>query len=192
MVLRFGRFYAADSDQALALVQSARRGVLLDVGSEEIYSPMIDADDAAAAVVAALAAPSGTYDVVDEPTTRLEQTATLASAVGRRRLLHAPRWFRPTKATFLAASQRVSNTAFRDATGWRPSSPTVREGYAKMTRELRVDPALPGLHPTHVVVARGDRDSCSVCRRSSRRVRSTTTSRSAGAGSRWTAATTST
>ncbi len=145
VVLRFGRFYAPDSDQARATVQAARRGLLLDVGSQEIFFPMIDADDAASAVVAALDAPAGTYDVVDEPTTRREQTAALASAVGRRHLLHAPGRFTPKKGAYLGASQRVSNAAFRDATGWRPSSPTVREGYAKMARELRVDPALPGL-----------------------------------------------
>jgi nucleoside-diphosphate-sugar epimerase len=145
VVLRFGRFYAPDSDQAVALMHAARRGMLLDIGSERIYYPMIDADDAASAVVAALGAESGTYDVVDEPTTRREQTMALAASVGRRRLLHAPAWFVPKKADYLGASQRVSNAAFRDATGWRPMSPTVREGYAKMARELRIDPALPGV-----------------------------------------------
>jgi nucleoside-diphosphate-sugar epimerase len=145
VVLRFGRFYAPDSDQAVAMMHAARRGMLLDIGSEQIYFPMIDADDAASAVVAALGAASGTYDVVDEPTTRREQTKALAASVGRRRLLHAPAWFAPKKADYLVASQRVSNAAFREATGWRPMSPTVREGYTKMARELRVDPALPGV-----------------------------------------------
>jgi nucleoside-diphosphate-sugar epimerase len=144
VVLRFGRFYAPDSDQASATVHAARRGFLLDVGRDRIYFPMIDADDAASAVVAALDAPSGTYDVVDEPTTRHEQMLALAGSVGRRRLWHAPGWLVPKKAGYLGASQRVSSAAFRDATGWRPSSPTVREGYAKMARELHVDPALPG------------------------------------------------
>jgi hypothetical protein len=144
VVLRFGRFYAPDSDQASAIVHAARRGFLLDVGRDAIYFPMIDADDAAAAVVAALDAASGTYDVVDEPTTRHEQMLALAASVGRRRLWHAPGWFVPKKAGYLGASQRVSNAAFRAATGWRPFSPTVREGYAKMARELHVDPVLPG------------------------------------------------
>ncbi len=76
--------------------------MLLDIGSERIYFPMIDADDAASAVVAALGAASGTYDVVDEPTTRREQTLALAASVGRRRLLHAPAWFVPKKADYLA------------------------------------------------------------------------------------------
>ena len=146
VVLRFGRFYAPDSDQAVALVHAARRGMLLDIGSARIYF----AHDRrrrrgfGRGRRARRAAP-GTYDVVDEPTTRREQTMALAASVGRRRLMHAPAWFVPKKADYLGASQRVSNAAFRDATGWRPMSPTVREGYAKMARELRVDPALPGL-----------------------------------------------
>jgi nucleoside-diphosphate-sugar epimerase len=144
IVLRFGRFYAPDSDQALAMMQSARRGMLLDVGDPETYFPMIDADDAASAVVAALDAPSGTYDVVDEPTQRSQQAEALAAAVGRRRLWHAPSWMAPKKANYLAASQRVSNRAFREATGWRLSSPSVRSGYRKLAQSLRIEPALPG------------------------------------------------
>lgn len=144
VVLRFGRFYAPDSDQALATMEYARRGVLLDVGDPESYFPLIDADDAAAAVVAALAAPAGVYDVVDEPLPRAEQSAALAAAVGRRRLRSAPGWTTPKKAAYLAASQRVSNRAFRDATGWRLSSPDVRSGYRKLAQALRIEPALPG------------------------------------------------
>jgi nucleoside-diphosphate-sugar epimerase len=144
VVLRFGRFYAPESDQALAMMQSARRGMLLDLGDPDSYFPMIDADDAASAVVAALDAPAGTYDIVDEPTQRREQAAALAAAVARRRLWHAPGWMAPKKANYLAASQRVSNRAFREATGWRLSSPSVRSGYRKLAQSLRIEPALPG------------------------------------------------
>ena len=114
VVLRFGRFYAPDSDYATAMVQAARRGLVLDVGGADTYAPMIDADDAATAVVAALDAPAGTYDIVDDdPLTRADQSAALAAAVGRRRLWRAPRWAAPSKASYLTASQRVSNQAFR-------------------------------------------------------------------------------
>ncbi len=133
VVLRFGRFYAPESDQALATLQLARRGLMLDSGAADSYTPVIDADDAAAAVVAALDAPAGTYDVVDdEPLTRAEQGAALAAAVGRRRLRRAPRWAAPKTSSHLAASQRVSNRAFRAATVWRPASPNVRVGYRKL------------------------------------------------------------
>ncbi|HWS47866.1 MAG TPA: NAD(P)-dependent oxidoreductase [Acidimicrobiia bacterium] len=145
VVLRFGRFYAPDSEQTRATVQAARRGILLDVGRADGYSPVIDADDAAAAVVAALDAPAGTYDIVDdEPLTRGEQARALAAAVGRRRLWSAPRFATPKVAAFLAASQRVSNARFRGTTSWRPSSPSVLEGFLKLVRTLRIEPALPG------------------------------------------------
>jgi nucleoside-diphosphate-sugar epimerase len=145
VVLRFGRFYAPEADQSVALVNWARRGLLLDVGGADIYSPVIDADDAAAAVLRALDAPAGTYDVVDsEPLRRAEQTAALAAAVGRRRLRIPPKWLAPKNARYLSASQRVSSRAFQDATGWRPLSPSVREGYRKIVRERGVEPALPG------------------------------------------------
>jgi nucleoside-diphosphate-sugar epimerase len=145
VVLRFGRFYAPDSDQAAAMVRTARRGVRLDVGDDDSYAPVIDADDVASAVVAALDAPAGTYDIVDdEPLTRAEQSLALAAAVGRRRLWSAPRWTTPQSAGFLAASQRVSNERFRAATGWRPGSRSVRVGFPKLVRELGVEPALRG------------------------------------------------
>ena len=145
VVLRFGRFYAPDSDQAAATMQAARHGLVFDVGGSDTYTPMIDADDAASAVVAALDAPAGTYDVVDdEPFTRAEQAAALAASVGRRRLWRAPKWAFPQRASYLAASQRVSNRAFRDATDWRPSSPNLRLGYRKLVQAMRIEPALPG------------------------------------------------
>jgi nucleoside-diphosphate-sugar epimerase len=145
IVLRFGRFYAADSDQAAAIVRGARRGLLLDLGASDTYAPVIDADDVASAVVAALDAPAGTYDVVDdEPLTRAEQSRALAAAIGRRRLWSPPRWATPQRASYLAASQRVSNEQFRSATGWRPASRSVRIGFPKLVRELHVEPALRG------------------------------------------------
>src|SRR5207302_8057453 len=129
---------------ASATVQAARGGLVLDMGGGHSYAPMIDADDAASAVVAALDAPAGTYDIVDdEPFTRAEQSAALASAVGRRRLRRAPKWAAPKRASYLAASQRVSNRAFREAADWRPSSPNVRDGYRKLVRAMRIEPVLP-------------------------------------------------
>jgi nucleoside-diphosphate-sugar epimerase len=145
VVLRFGRFYAPDSDQVRALVQAARRGVAGDFGPADSYLPQIDADDVATAVVAALDAPSGVYDVVDdEPMTRGQQDRALAAAVGRRRLWRGPAWLRPKIAGYLVASQRVSNRRFRDATGWKPSSPSMREGYRKLVTGLGIKPPIPG------------------------------------------------
>jgi nucleoside-diphosphate-sugar epimerase len=145
VVLRFGRFYAPESDQMRTVVRAARLGVAADLGPGDSYAPMIDADDAASAVVAALVAPAGVYDIVDdEAMTRSAQADALARAVGRRRLWRAPRFAMPKIASYLAASQRVSNARFREAASWRPGSPSVREGFAKLVRELAIEPALAG------------------------------------------------
>jgi len=146
VVLRFGRFYAPDSDQIEAIVRGARRGLLVDLGSGDAYAPWIDADDVASAVVAALDAPAGVYDVVDdEPLQRSEQAKVLARAVGRRRLWRAPAWMAPRRASHLAASQRVSNQRFKDATGWQPSSPSIRIGFPGSSRACGSSPRCPAL-----------------------------------------------
>src|SRR5690606_5654210 len=71
--LRFGMFYAPDSHHVIDASAWARRGMSMEIGELSAYKSMIHADDAAAAVVAALGAPAGTYNVVEnEPITRRE------------------------------------------------------------------------------------------------------------------------
>ena len=146
VVLRFGRFYAADSSHSEAMVRAGRLGVALDVGGAKGYAPIIDADDAASAVVAALDVPAGIFDIVDDvPLERGEQDRALAQAVGRRRLRRAPQWITPRITSHLSGSQRVSNRRFRELTSWRPASPSANEGWTKVVGQLRVEPALPGV-----------------------------------------------
>jgi hypothetical protein len=123
----------------------ARRGLSVEFGAPDAYAPAIDADDVASAVVAALGAPAGVYDIVDdEPLTRAERDDALARAVGRRRLWRAPAWLMPKAANDLGRSRRVSNQRFRAATGWEPSSPSRRAGMRKVVREGFFEPALSG------------------------------------------------
>jgi nucleoside-diphosphate-sugar epimerase len=146
VVLRFGTFQAGESAHTHAVLAAARRGVLFDVVPPEGYLPTIDADDAAAAVVAALAAPAGVYDVVDEPVTRAEYARALAAAVGRSRL-HGGGVVRRVagkRAGPLASSQRVSGTRFTDATGWRPRCRTVADAIAKAAVESGLGRSLAG------------------------------------------------
>ena len=143
VVLRFGEFIAPDSDHTLTVLRSARLGIAAEPGRPEGWFPSIGADDAASAVVAALEAPSGTYDVVnDEPLTRGETRSVLAAAVGRRRLFTMPIAKRVVGP--LADSQRVSNRRFRDATGWAPRMTGLRDGWPETTRAAGIEPALNG------------------------------------------------
>jgi UDP-glucose 4-epimerase len=116
VVLRFGLFMGPDSGFTRAALETARGGDSAAVGPLDAYRPMLWLEDAAAAIVAAMHAPAGTYNVADaDPPTNGEVDAALAAAVGVRAL-------RPTEPQDgpLARSQRVSTRRLRDATGWAP------------------------------------------------------------------------
>ena len=90
------------------------------------------ADDAGSAVVAALTAPAGTYDVADdEPVTHAEADRIVAPRLGIGRLRRVP----PKLLTVnpgvaaVAASLRISHRRFTEATGWTPSVPSIRDGW---------------------------------------------------------------
>jgi len=132
IVLRFGQFYAPEATHTLLMVRAARRGWAMLPGDDDAYAPLIQADDAAAAVVSSLDAPSGTYNVVDdEPMTRATWASTLAHAVGRTRLRRIPKLAQKMaarRAPNMVSSQRVSNAAFKRATGWTPRHASFRDG----------------------------------------------------------------
>ena len=140
VVLRFGFFYGAGAQHTDDMVRLARRRVASQLGPSEVYWPSIHLDDAAAAVVAALGAPAGTYNVVDDeavPVAELYQA--LATAFG----LKAPRVtmravakLAGSKADLYQRSQRVSNARFRAATEWAPAYPSVREGWQQVAHEM--------------------------------------------------------
>jgi nucleoside-diphosphate-sugar epimerase len=140
VVLRFGRFYGPDSDYTRAQLTAARLGLSAELGRADGYQPVIELDDAAEAVVAALTARAGTYDVVDDtPVTRREIDEAVAAAVGARQLRRPGdamvRGAGPG-AEMMTRSMRVSNAVFRAETGWAPAVPSVREGWSAVVREL--------------------------------------------------------
>jgi nucleoside-diphosphate-sugar epimerase len=135
VILRFGLFYAADSAQTQFQLKTARRGVAGIPGPKDKYQSFIHVDDAAAAVVAALAAPSGIYNVTEsEPLRREDANAALAAALGVKRAITIPGLTRlgGSKTENFNRSVRVSSQRFRDATGWQPAFPSPREGWAQV------------------------------------------------------------
>ena len=140
VVLRFASFYGPDSSHTADVLRFARRGWGTTPGPRDGYLSSISIDDAAAAVVvAATEAPAGTYNVVDdEPLTRQVFDEVLAAAVGRTGLRPVPNLavrLLGDKLDHVVRSQRMSNRALRDATGWRPAYPSVREGLAAVVSE---------------------------------------------------------
>lgn len=132
IVLRFAMFYGPDSTHTIDGVKAARRRIAPFPGDPDGYLSSIHTDDAATAVLAALDAPPGTYNVGDdEPVTRRTHADILADALGRPRLRIVPRAVARlggSKAELLTRSQRVSNRRFRQVTPWVPAYPSVRDG----------------------------------------------------------------
>lgn len=137
VTLRMGAFYDATSSQSQEMIRAARMGVSPTFGRDDAYQPLIWVDDAAQAVVVALKAPSGVYDVADdEPLTRGELRAVIARAAGRPTLWRIPNVVTyailGVTASTLMRSQRVSNARFKAATGWTPEVPSAREGWTRI------------------------------------------------------------
>jgi UDP-glucose 4-epimerase len=125
VVLRFGMFIGPDSGLSLSDVEAARAGISPSLGRRDAYLPTVWLDDAATAVVAALGAPAGTYNVADtDPPTRGEIDAALAAVVGRTGLRPALEEV-PAELEPVARSQRLSSRRLHEASGW---APRVRAG----------------------------------------------------------------
>ena len=124
IVLRFALFMAPDSAHTQNFVDAARRGRFTVPGRLESYVSFIHADDAAAAVVAALDAPPGTYNVAEsDPLRRAAHCAALSALVGRSDLELPPR---PTDVgdgddNSLGRSHRISSKLLGDVTTWAPT-----------------------------------------------------------------------
>jgi nucleoside-diphosphate-sugar epimerase len=139
-VLRFGWFYgpgATHSEQFFAL---ARRHVCVQMGRPDGYVSSIHVADGGAAVAAALQAPAGPFNIVDDqPLTKREYADALAAAARTRVWLRVPgraALLLGDRSTSLTRSLRVSNARFKTATGWAPRYPSAREGWVVTARAL--------------------------------------------------------
>ena len=140
VVLRFGSFYGPTARMIDESLRLARWRTSMVAGKPEAYVSSIHTDDVASAAVAALDAPPGIYNVVeDDPVTRRDYLDVFAAAFGLRKLRPVPSWAMRlgggSAAEAVIRSQRVSNKKFRDATGWSPRYPSVRVGWPAVARE---------------------------------------------------------
>jgi nucleoside-diphosphate-sugar epimerase len=142
VVLRFGWFYGPDPGGAtLDMIGFVRKGWSPAPGPEG-YISSISHDDTATAVVAALGVPAGIYNVVDdEPVRRREFFGSLAEALGVGRPKFLPKWagrLMGGVGETLTRSLRISNRKFRDASGWAPKYPSVRDAWPDLLREAGI------------------------------------------------------
>ena len=141
VVLRFAMFYGPDSWFTRDLIGYVRRGWAPIPGVADAYTSLVSHEDAAAAVVAALGVPPGTYNVVDdEPLRRREFFDSLAGVLGVAPPRLPPPWLKylfGSLGEMLARSLRISNRKLRDACGWTPRYPSMREGWPAVVAALR-------------------------------------------------------
>jgi nucleoside-diphosphate-sugar epimerase len=134
-VLRFAFFYGLNDPFTDQLIGLARAGWLPLLGRRDAYFPMVTHDDAAAAVVAAMDAPDGIYNVVDDQPMTHEAMADALSRILRvRRPKLLPAWVARLGGSLgetLARSLRISNAKLKGATGWTPSVPNVEDGFRR-------------------------------------------------------------
>src|SRR5215213_9009545 len=125
----------------LDMIGFVRRGWSPAPGPEGFISS-ISHDDTATAAVAALGIPAGIYNVADdEPVRRREFFGSLAEALGVPPPKFLPKWVGRLMGGVgetLARSLRISNRKFRDASGWAPKYPSVREAWPDLLREAGI------------------------------------------------------
>jgi nucleoside-diphosphate-sugar epimerase len=141
VVLRFGWFHGPGATHSEQLLGLARWHICTQLGPADGYVSSIHVDDGGAAVAAALQAPAGTYNVVDdEPLTKREYADALGEAAGARPWVRVPgRAARllGDRSTSLTRSLRVSNAKLRGETGWAPRYRSAREGLIATASALR-------------------------------------------------------
>jgi nucleoside-diphosphate-sugar epimerase len=139
ILLRFAPFYGPDAWQTRQMVDSVRRGWAPIPGAADSFISSVSHDDAATAVVAALALRAGAYNVGDdEPMRRRDYFDTLAAALAVAPPRIPPRWVARlfgSLGEMLARSLRLSNRKLR-AGGWSPRLPSVREGFPAVVRAI--------------------------------------------------------
>lgn len=140
VVLRFAQFYAADSSHVRTFASLYRRRLPALPGDGAAYTSVLGMEAAARAVVAALAAPAGIYNIADaDPPTRDEAGRAVAVRLGVRPPRRLPtRWLARVNpsAEVLMRSHRISTERFRDATGW-VSDHAGAEGLARAVAAAR-------------------------------------------------------
>lgn len=140
IVLRFGAFYGPDSFATRDMVEMVRKGRSPLPGAPDAYLSSVSHDDAAAAVIAAVHLPSGTYNVVDdEPLGRREWLESLATALGVKPPGPFPAWAATLGGSMielLSRSQRISNRKLHEFSDWEPSARSVRDAWPALLAAL--------------------------------------------------------
>jgi nucleoside-diphosphate-sugar epimerase len=123
VVLRFAMFMAPESAHMKMVADFAQRGLFALIGQLDSYISFIHIDDAAAAVIAALDAPAGVYNVAEaDPLTRSAHRIALAKAAGCSRLRSIPSGLVKlggAAAESMTRSHRISSDLLQHVSPWK-------------------------------------------------------------------------
>jgi nucleoside-diphosphate-sugar epimerase len=122
VVLRLGTIVGDDPVTRLQL-RLLRQGRPIGLGTPEGWAHVVHTDDLGTAVLAALSAPSGVYNVGAEPVRRYQLVAGFSRAAGRESidfLGPVMRRLGGVRLEPLGRSLRVSSERFGAVTGWAP------------------------------------------------------------------------
>jgi len=138
VVLRFGTIIGADP-QTRYWLRAIGNGRRVGIGHPADWAHVIHTDDLGGAVLAALHAPSGVYNVGAEPVQRHELVQGYADAakVESGAFMGAwGRWFLGPRLEPLSRSLRVSADHFASQTGWRAVRPKFEAAWFEAALEL--------------------------------------------------------
>ncbi|PKQ25215.1 MAG: hypothetical protein CVT64_10950 [Actinobacteria bacterium HGW-Actinobacteria-4] len=132
ITLMFGKFYGEDV-MTREKYHAVRRGTPVLLGSPHDWVPMTHVESAASAVVAALDAPSGIYNVNDAPVTKAEIADQYSRVAGRETRFY-PQFLMVLSAgaEVYGRSQRVSTALFEDTASWRPRVTSFADSFAEV------------------------------------------------------------
>lgn len=114
-----------DEPMARMLLRVARFRMPVMFGDPHGWFTAIHPSDAAAGAVAALAAPSGVYNVGATPARKSELAQVVAEAAGVRKARILRRALVPGQLKAFARSQRVISDKLTETTGWAPRRPQL-------------------------------------------------------------------
>ncbi|HEY8315144.1 MAG TPA: NAD(P)-dependent oxidoreductase [Candidatus Baltobacteraceae bacterium] len=135
ITLRFGGFYGASNGFTGEIMRLLHKRMLPIIGPGDYYVPSLHIEDAADAVVNALSAASGVYNVCDDnPQKWADFLYGAARMAGAPKPMRLPAFMGPLAMGYpwkwMTRSVRMSNALFKNTTGWRPRHPDPLLGYA--------------------------------------------------------------
>jgi nucleoside-diphosphate-sugar epimerase len=138
VVLRYGLFYGPTNPGTIKMVEMVRKRRLPTIRGDRGLLPFIHIDDVVGATIAALdrGTPGSVYDIVDDKAISFSDAVRImAEYIGAPTPRSIPGWlFRlisPYRARVLSTRLTLSNAKARAELMWRPTYPTMHEGFVR-------------------------------------------------------------